>query len=174
MYAAASEADVRELHRIYTLTMDRQGASERHYLPYEYFAAIRERLPDNSRILLAEHDGRVVAATLYLHDSADAYSYLGGADHDAQRVRPTNAIVDEMIRWARRRESSDSSSGRVLARRWDLPLRRASRRCELPSRSTGGAHPGGLRRPHRSVARGTQGAAIRPGSSPYRARGRAG
>jgi serine/alanine adding enzyme len=104
VYSAASEADVRELHRIYTLTMDRQGASERHNFPYEYFAAIRERLPDNSRILLAEHDGRVVAATLYLHDSADAYSYLGGADHDAQRVRPTNAIVDEMIRWARAEE----------------------------------------------------------------------
>jgi lipid II:glycine glycyltransferase (peptidoglycan interpeptide bridge formation enzyme) len=92
---------VRELHRIYTLTMDRQGASEHHYFPYEYFAAIQERLRRNSRILLAEHDGRVVAATLYLHDGADAYSYLGGADHDAQRVRPTNAIVDEMIRWAR-------------------------------------------------------------------------
>ena len=30
VYSAASEADVRELHRIYTLTMDRQGASERH------------------------------------------------------------------------------------------------------------------------------------------------
>jgi serine/alanine adding enzyme len=101
VFAAASEADVRELHRIYTLTMDRQGASDRHRFRHEYFAAIRERLPDNSRILLAEHDGRVVAATLYLHDGADAYSYLGGADHDAQRVRPTNAIVDEMIRWAR-------------------------------------------------------------------------
>jgi CelD/BcsL family acetyltransferase involved in cellulose biosynthesis len=98
---ATSEVDARELHRIYALTMDRQGALERYHLPPEYFVSFLERLPDNSRILLAEHEGRVIAATLYLHDDDDAYSYLGGADHDFQRVRPTNAIVDEMIRWAR-------------------------------------------------------------------------
>jgi lipid II:glycine glycyltransferase (peptidoglycan interpeptide bridge formation enzyme) len=98
---ARGETDARELHRIYELTMDRQGARERYYFPPEYFASFVERLPDNSRILLAEHEGRVIAATLYLHDDDDAYSYLGGADYEFQRVRPTNAIVDEMIRWAR-------------------------------------------------------------------------
>ena len=101
--AAETEADAHELHRIYELTMDRQGALESYYFPPEYFVSFLERLPDNSRILLAEHDGRAVAATLYLHDADDAYSYLGGADHAAQRVRPTNAIVHEMIRWARGR-----------------------------------------------------------------------
>lgn len=99
--AAESTADARELHRIYELTMDRQGALESYRLPPEYFASFLELLPDNSRILLAEHEGRVVAATLYLHDEADVYSYLGGADHAAQRVRPTNAVVFEIIRWAR-------------------------------------------------------------------------
>jgi hypothetical protein len=101
--AAETAADARELHRIYELTMDRQGALESYYFPPEYFVSFLERLPDNSRILLAEHEGRAVAATLYLHDETDAYSYLGGADHEAQRVRPTNAIVHEMIRWGRAR-----------------------------------------------------------------------
>ncbi len=56
---ATSEADARELHRIYAQTMDRQGALERYHLPPEYFVSFLERLPDNSRILLAEHEGRV-------------------------------------------------------------------------------------------------------------------
>jgi Acetyltransferase (GNAT) domain len=98
--AAETAADARELQRIYELTMDRQGALEDYYFPPEYFISFLERLPDNSRILLAEHEDRVVAATLYLYDRTDAYSYLGGADHAYQRVRPTNAIVYEMIRWA--------------------------------------------------------------------------
>jgi serine/alanine adding enzyme len=98
---ATGEADARELHRVYELTMDRQEALEGYHLPPEYFLSFLESLPDNSRILLAEHEGRVIAATLYLHDDDDAYSYLGGADYEFQRVRPTNAIVDEMIRWAR-------------------------------------------------------------------------
>lgn len=98
--AAETAADARELQRIYELTMDRQDALDSYYLPADYFISFLERLPDNSRILLAEHEDRVVAATLYLYDRTDAYSYLGGADHAYQRVRPTNAIVYEMIRWA--------------------------------------------------------------------------
>jgi serine/alanine adding enzyme len=98
--AAESEADARELQRIYEMTMDRQEALDSYYLPADYFISFLERLPENSRILLAEHEDRVVAATLYLYDQTDAYSYLGGADHAYQRMRPTNAITYEMIRWA--------------------------------------------------------------------------
>jgi serine/alanine adding enzyme len=98
---ATSGAQVDELHRIYELTMDRLGALKRYYFQPGYFRSFREHLPANSRILLAEHEGKVIAATLYLHDDSDAYPYLGGADHAFQHLRPTNAIVYEMIRWAR-------------------------------------------------------------------------
>ena len=99
---ARSAAEVDEFHRIYEITMDRQGALERYYFSSGYFRSFLEHLHDNSRILLAEHDGKVIAGTLYLYDDADVYSYLGGADHAFQHLRPTNAIVYEMIRWARR------------------------------------------------------------------------
>jgi CelD/BcsL family acetyltransferase involved in cellulose biosynthesis len=81
--------------------LERRGAVDAYRVPPGYFPAFLERMPDNARIVLAEHDGRVVAATLYLHDADDVYSYLGGADHDHQQVRPTNAVVHEAIRWAR-------------------------------------------------------------------------
>ncbi len=98
---ATDEAGARELHRIYASTMERRAASAGYRLGPEYFVSFAELMPANSRILLAEHDGAVVAATLYLHDADDVYSYLGGAEEAAQRVRPTNAIVDEIIRWGR-------------------------------------------------------------------------
>lgn len=103
VFEASSPEHARELHRIYEQTMERRGALDRYRLGAEYFASVLELLPDNARIVLAEHDGRVIAATLYLHDEGDAYSYLGGADHSFQSLRPTNAVVHEMIRWARER-----------------------------------------------------------------------
>lgn len=99
--AAASEADVADFHRIYEQTMQRAGARGSYRFGRERFLAIFEELPGNARFALAEHDGRVVAATLYLHDDEDVYSYLGGADHDYQHLRPTNAVVHDTIRWAR-------------------------------------------------------------------------
>lgn len=99
--AARDEDDIAEFHRIYIATMERNEALPSYFFELEYFLAIHRELPDNARFALAERDGQVIAATLYLHDDADVYSYLGGADHAHQQVRPTNAVVHETIRWAR-------------------------------------------------------------------------
>ena len=98
---ARDAADVAEFHRIYIQTMERNEALESYFLGEPYFQAIFEEMPSGARFALAEHDGRVIAATLYLHDSDDVYSYLGGADHEHQQLRPTNAVVHDTIRWAR-------------------------------------------------------------------------
>jgi serine/alanine adding enzyme len=100
--AATDAGDVAEFHRIYIRTMERNEALPSYFFELAHFEAIFEELPDGARFALAEHDGRVIAATLYLHDGDDVYSYLGGADHDFQHLRPTNAVVHETIAWARR------------------------------------------------------------------------
>lgn len=99
--AAETEADVAELHRIYLATMERNRAHPSYHFGLERFLAIFAEMPANARFALAEHRGRTVAATLYLHDDEDVYSYLGGADHAHQHLRPTNAVVHATIAWAR-------------------------------------------------------------------------
>jgi serine/alanine adding enzyme len=98
---ARNEADIAAFHRIYIQTMERNEALDSYFFDLAHFEAIFEDLPGGARFALAEHDGRVVAATLYLHDADDVYSYLGGADHDYQHLRPTNAVVHDTIAWAR-------------------------------------------------------------------------
>jgi hypothetical protein len=100
---AATPDDIREVHRVYTDTMDRRGALTRYCYPLSYFMAFFRDMPDNATFFLARYRDRVVAATLYLHDDLHVYSYLGGADPECQRVRPTNAVVYEAVRWAQRR-----------------------------------------------------------------------
>ena len=101
VFRATTPDHVREFYRIYIHTMDRRGAQKRYYFPLDYFMAFFEHMPDQASFFLAEYQDQVVAATLYLHDDTDVFSYLGGADHAFQHVRPTNMIVYEAIRWAR-------------------------------------------------------------------------
>jgi hypothetical protein len=101
VFRAATADHIREFHRIYTSAMDRHKAMSRYYFPLDYFLAFFERMPDHACFVLAEYRDQIVAATLYLHDEVDVYSYLGGADQTFQQIRPTNAVVYHTINWAR-------------------------------------------------------------------------
>jgi hypothetical protein len=102
VFEAQTMGDVREFYHLYTETMDRRNALKFYYFSLEYFSSIFDQLRDNSRFVLAEYRNRVVAGTLYLYDRDDVYSYLGGADASFQQVRPTNAIIYDMILWGQR------------------------------------------------------------------------
>jgi len=102
VFQAETEEHIREFYRIYVTTMDRNRADSCYYFDLEYFLSIFKQMASNARFVLAEYQGKVVAATLYMHDAADVFSYLGGADVAAQDARPTNAVVFDTINWARR------------------------------------------------------------------------
>jgi lipid II:glycine glycyltransferase (peptidoglycan interpeptide bridge formation enzyme) len=100
IYQASGSDDIEKFHRIYLATMDRRCATSKYYFPLSYFMDLFEQLPGNAAFVLAEYNDRIVAATLYLHDDTDVYSYLGGADERFQHLRPTNVVIYETIRWA--------------------------------------------------------------------------
>jgi len=100
VFTGSSEDHIREFHRVYCETMNRNNAESSYYFPCEFFKAVREELPENSRFVLAEYRDQIVAATLYLYDDHDVFSFLGGADAAFQHVRPTNAVIWKTIRWA--------------------------------------------------------------------------
>jgi len=101
VFPATTMKHVKEFHRIYLKTMERNKAQAHYYFPLDYFVAFFEKMPDNCRFALAEHKGQIIAGTLFLHDDTDVYSYLGGADDDFQQVRPTNTVVYETIQWSK-------------------------------------------------------------------------
>ncbi len=100
VFAADTPDQIRQFHEIYLHTMDRNQALAKYYYSLQFFMAFFERMPGNARFALAEHAGKIVAGTLFLHDDEDVYSYLGGGYDAHQGVRPTNAIVYDTIRWA--------------------------------------------------------------------------
>ncbi len=98
---AQSKEDIAEFYRIYAQTMDRAGASGKYYFSIDYFMKFFQTVPQHARFVLAIHQGRVIAGTLYLHDDDNIYSYLGGADYAFQNLRPTNAVIYDTILWGR-------------------------------------------------------------------------
>ncbi|MEJ7875626.1 MAG: GNAT family N-acetyltransferase, partial [Solirubrobacterales bacterium] len=97
VYQATTASDVAEFHRIYIATMERTDALRNYFFDEGFFQAIFEEMRDSAQFLMATQSGVVIAATLYLHDADSVYSYLGGADHTYQHLRPTNAIVSHAI-----------------------------------------------------------------------------
>ena len=96
------DEDYREFYRIYEMTMRRNQALPGYYFSYEFFRAFGHRLGENCRLALATYADQVIAATLFLYDDDDVYSFLGGADPEFQGFRPTNLLVWDTIQWARR------------------------------------------------------------------------
>jgi hypothetical protein len=96
---AQGPGDIREFHRIYHETMKRREASARHCFPESYFQDFFAGLAGNSLFLLARKESRIIGSILYLYDDDNMYSYLGGADIEFQRCRPTNALHFEAIKW---------------------------------------------------------------------------
>jgi hypothetical protein len=96
---ASTDDHIREYHRIYSHTMERNDARPAYYFSYEFFRAFQEELPENSRFLLAEYRGQIIAGTLCLYDDIDAYYFLTGTDAGFRHLRPNNLLVWELIQW---------------------------------------------------------------------------
>jgi serine/alanine adding enzyme len=92
--------DVREFHRLYSMTMDRHEASDRYRFQLEYFLKFAETMSGNAFFVLAEYEGRAVAAGLFMHDQNDIYWHLSAADRDWGRVRPVNVYLFDTIRYS--------------------------------------------------------------------------
>jgi len=118
-----TDADVREFHRIYTMTMERRQAHKRYFFSLDYFLAFRDELPDNTLFLFAVHRDRAIAAHLYLYDDEEMHDFLGGMEEEHKQLRPVNAIIYAAIQWGRRHGKRRLIlGGGVSAERWDLSV----------------------------------------------------
>jgi serine/alanine adding enzyme len=100
IFEGTTDQHLQAFHRIYKATMRRNNALPAYFFSLDFFRAFRNELPDNSRFALAESHDQIVAATLYLHDEEEVFSFLGGADAEFQHLRPSNLVIWETIRWA--------------------------------------------------------------------------
>lgn len=93
-----TRADLAAFHPVYVQTADRDGFLPR---PLSYFQGMWDALnaeqPDRMSVYLAEHDGRVLAATTMVRVGTHVWYSYGASSNHGREVRPSNAIQWRMI-----------------------------------------------------------------------------
>ena len=88
---------VREFRRLNCLTRREHGLPPQ---PDRFFENLRSHLLEKGfgTLLLARHEGRVVAGAVFLHFAGKAVYKYGASDRDYQEMRPNNLVFREGIR----------------------------------------------------------------------------
>lgn len=85
---------------LYQMTMDKHQADARYYFNQTYFNHFADGRINNV-LLLAEHDGRIIAGCIVLTGRQFAHYHLGASDPASLALRPNHLLFAEMIRWAK-------------------------------------------------------------------------
>ncbi|MDQ6467812.1 GNAT family N-acetyltransferase [Exiguobacterium acetylicum] len=86
--------------RLYQMTMDKHQADARYYFDQTYFDHFADGRIKNV-LLLAEHDGRIIAGCIVLTGRQFAHYHLGASDPASLVLRPNHLLFAEMIRWSK-------------------------------------------------------------------------
>ncbi len=92
--------EYRDFACLYQMTMDKHQADARYYFNQTYFDYFADGRIKNV-LLLAEHDGRIIAGCIVLTGRQFAHYHLGASDPASLALRPNHLLFAEMIRWAK-------------------------------------------------------------------------
>lgn len=89
-----------EFLRIYYKTMERTDANEEFFFSKEFFETLNH-MKDNVMYFYVLYEEKIISAELVIYGSKNAYSFLGGTDHEYFSVRPNDFLKYEIIKWAK-------------------------------------------------------------------------
>mgnify|MGYP003870655107 CR=1 FL=1 len=105
-------AAVADYYRLHCLTRQRHGLPPQ---PFRFFDNIARHMlaADQGIVVTALHQGRAVAAAVFLHFGRRALYKFGASDAAAQALRPNNLVMWEGIRYYKQREFESLHFGRT-------------------------------------------------------------
>ncbi len=102
---------------LYLQTMRRRDAAAFYLFDERHLADFRELLGERQALLMVRHEGRPVAAALFMLSDCFAHYHLGGSDAAALELRPNNLLFFEAMNWAGRPRHQRAAPRRRLPRR---------------------------------------------------------
>ncbi|MCK4786627.1 MAG: GNAT family N-acetyltransferase [Desulfobacteraceae bacterium] len=89
---------MKEFYRLNCMTRKKNGLPPQ---PYLFFDKIYQRIisKDKGLLIIARHDGKVVAGALYLHAGKRAIYKYGASDARYNHLRHNNLVMWEAIKW---------------------------------------------------------------------------
>lgn len=102
-YHSSDWSELRDFARLYRETMVRNGAAAFYFFDEADFRRLRAEVGDRVHLLVAQHEGAIVAAGLFTDYDGIAQWYLHGSDSAADAVSPTKVLIDDAVAWAEAR-----------------------------------------------------------------------
>jgi serine/alanine adding enzyme len=107
----SSDRDIEQFVDVYTKSMKRAQASAFYYFPGEFFQRAFQALPSRSILLMAEFEGRVLSAAMFLYDCAALHYHFSGTDREDPASGKTCAAV--VVLFEALRFAQENGIGRV-------------------------------------------------------------
>ncbi len=89
---------VKTFYRLHCLTRKKHGVPPQ---PFRFFQMIYDHIirRDHGQVVLAYHQGKAIAAAVYLHFGNEAIYKFGASDSKYLHVRPNDLLMWEAIQW---------------------------------------------------------------------------
>ena len=84
---------------LYTVTMHRAEAARYYFFDQQYFSALRDALGDKLALFVAELEGNICSAALFVHNQDIVQYHLSGSDNAYRKLAPAKLIIDTAREW---------------------------------------------------------------------------
>lgn len=98
-----NDSDVEEFHRLYLDSMKRKNAGSYYFFSLDFLKDIFSFFPEDSTLLLARYQGKLIGGIMMLGKYDCAYSYLSTSDPDFLNLGANNILKYEGTNWAKKR-----------------------------------------------------------------------
>ena len=96
---ASGEADVCAYHELHRRVVAQKEDWRGYEYPVELFLELSQ-LTASVRLLVAEHEGRMIAGALFFRDADSVMYWHGASDREYSQLFASRPIMDAAIRWA--------------------------------------------------------------------------
>lgn len=89
----------KEFREIYNRTMDKDNANEYYYFEPDFYDSVLNDLPENAQIFFAEHEGKIIAASIMLIANGKMNYHLSGSKSEFSKLAPSNLLLYKAALW---------------------------------------------------------------------------
>ena len=90
---------VEDFHRLYTLTMHKNDATDYYFFTKEYFAETMRSLRGHIFMLHASYGGEIVSSAMFMHHGPFVHYHFSATHPEFYRLACNNLLLAEAARW---------------------------------------------------------------------------
>lgn len=94
---------LKQFHKLYTETMRRQQASPSYFFPLNFFQDTLELLGQHASLFVALHNGKIIAAAIFMHYDGYIHYHFSGSDADSLHLCANHLLIYDVAKWAQQR-----------------------------------------------------------------------